>query len=414
VVNSVDNGPFVVRFSPQVTPADRDEMRRQLRLAGVDAQGGLDLGDRGPLRQAAALAVIVLGTDFASTVGQAASAADVTLAGIARRAAEWLVRRGGDQSGGLVEIVDPTTGITIRISGADPQHAAELLPHAVRTLRADQPLAWQGEGWAPARNEEPTQRTTVMITTFGTETIAVSEHLDEAPQDRWQQERRGTLYEIGTFTGDHSAWTVSIVEVGPGNSTAGIELDRAMSAFSPAVIMLVGVAGALKDLRHGDVVAADSVYDYESAKDVEEGLLPRIKTHSPSYRLIQQARMVARHSRWQQRIKPHTPQSSPRAVIKPIAAGGKLVADAQSQTANLLRKNCGDAVAVEMEGYGFLRGAYLNPQADVLVVRGISDLLSDKDQDNDDRWQPIAARHAAAFAYTVLDEFGRTRKTPPS
>ncbi len=55
-----------------------------------------------------------------------------------------------------------------------------------------------------------------------------------------------------------------------------------------------------------------------------------------------------------------------------------------------------------MESYGFLRGAYMNDGVATLVVRGISDLLSDKTAPNDERWQVVAARHAAAFAFEVL------------
>jgi hypothetical protein len=44
-----------------------------------------------------------------------------------------------------------------------------------------------------------------------------------------------------------------------------------------------------------------------------------------------------------------------------------------------------------MEGYGFLQAAYVNAGVGALVVRGISDLLSDKGEDNDDVWQPAAS-----------------------
>ena len=55
----------------------------------------------------------------------------------------------------------------------------------------------------------------------------------------------------------------------------------ASAVFSPNAIALVGVAGGLKDLRLGNVVVADAVYDYESGKDTDRGYLPRIKTHAP-------------------------------------------------------------------------------------------------------------------------------------
>jgi hypothetical protein len=117
---------------------------------------------------------------------------------------------------------------------------------------------------------------------------------------------------------------------------------------------------------------------------------------------VQQARAVARRGRWLERIKPAPPQPPPAALVKPIAAGGKVVADDRSRTARLLAQSCGDAVAVDMESHGFLHGAYANEGVSALVVRGVSDLLAGKDEDSDRQWQPIAARHAAAFAFELL------------
>jgi nucleoside phosphorylase len=61
---------------------------------------------------------------------------------------------------------------------------------------------------------------------------------------------------------------------------------------------------------------------------------------------------------------------------------------------------------VEMEAHGFLAGAYLNPGVQALVVRGISDLLIGKSPDSDASWQPVASRHAAAFAVELLASLG--------
>ena len=178
--------------------------------------------------------------------------------------------------------------------------------------------------------------------------------------------------------------------------------SRAVSVFAPEVAIFVGIAGGRKDVRHGDVVAADAVYDYESGKDDEDRYLPRIKTSAPSFALVQRAQAVARRAKWPHRIKPAPPKRRPSAFVKPIAAGGKVVAHDRSNTAQLVAAYCGDALAVDMESYGFLRGAYVNDGVATLVVRGISDLLTDKTAANDERWQVVAARHAAAFAFEVL------------
>jgi hypothetical protein len=126
---------------------------------------------------------------------------------------------------------------------------------------------------------------------------------------------------------------------------------------------------------------------------------------------VQRAKQLARDADWQHRIRPPIPDTAPKAVVKPIAAGGKVVAGQKSATAQFLRWYCGDAVAVDMEGHGFLHGAYVNVKVEALVVRGISDLLSGKTGTADKRWPPVASRHAAAFAFELL---ARSTTPPPA
>jgi nucleoside phosphorylase/tetratricopeptide (TPR) repeat protein len=249
--------------------------------------------------------------------------------------------------------------------------------------------------------------TAVICTALDVEYRAVREHLD-GPFD--EREKNGTLYQVGTFRTGHGRWVVALAQTGAGNTQAGIELERAISVFHPQIVLFVGVAGGRKDVEPGDVVVADEIYDYESGKDTASEFLPRIKTKAPAHRLIERAKALARDDAWQHRILPATPHPAPKAVIKPIAAGSKVIADQNAATARYLATYCGDAAAVEMEGYGFLHGAYVNDTVQALVVRGISDLLSGKTETADALWQPVASSHAAAFAFELLAR----HTTPPT
>jgi nucleoside phosphorylase len=221
-----------------------------------------------------------------------------------------------------------------------------------------------------------------------------------------QREERGTLYELGTLPGARGSWQVAIAQTGPGSTAAGVQLERAVSVFAPDVVLFLGVAGGRKDVAHGDVVVGDMTYDYEWGKSTLQGHLPRMRTHFPSYSLLQRARLVVRQGRWQQRIRPACPEPPPAAFVKPIVTGSKVVTHDLSATALLLDRYASDAVAVETEGHGFLEGAYVNPGTRALLIRGISDLLSDKDPASDTYWQPVASSHAAAFAVELLDSLG--------
>ncbi|RJQ82559.1 hypothetical protein D5S17_01945 [Pseudonocardiaceae bacterium YIM PH 21723] len=226
-----------------------------------------------------------------------------------------------------------------------------------------------------------------------------------------RQEIRGSCYEVGHCAGPRDTWTVVLALTGQGNAAAAVHVDRAISAFSPQVVLFVGVAGGRKDVRLGDVVIAESIYDYDSGKDTESDYLPRTRAVRPTFRILQHAAAIARDACWHHRVSP-PPSTEPAAIVKPLATGGKVIAHDRSHTARLVDRYCGDAVAVEMEGHGFLHGATMTGGVEALVIRGISDLLNDKSEASDRYWQPQAASHAAAFAVELLAGFTALPEPP--
>ena len=107
----------------------------------------------------------------------------------------------------------------------------------------------------------------VILTTIPVEYNAVRTHLTDLREEMHPQ---GTIYERGKFTANGKTWEVGIVEVSAGNSTADVEAERAVAYFDPQVIFFVGVAGGIKDVALGDVVAATKVYGYKSVKAEQE------------------------------------------------------------------------------------------------------------------------------------------------
>lgn len=233
--------------------------------------------------------------------------------------------------------------------------------------------------------------TALILTALDLEYDAVARCLPDRLPHRG---KNGTRYEVGSFAGEYIDWTVAIAEIGTGNIGAAAETVSGINEFDPDIVFFVGVAGSLKDdVSHGAVVVADKVYEIHSGKAADD-FHSRPVSFPTLHGLGQLVRQVRRKEWW-------TQDDAPEVQLKPIAAGEVVVASKTSPTYRRISERCNDAVAVDMESAG-VYGAAHRAQRAVLAVRGISDMVADKAADADEKWQPRAAAHAAAFAYALL------------
>jgi nucleoside phosphorylase len=227
----------------------------------------------------------------------------------------------------------------------------------------------------------------------------------------------GTVYERGTFSAHGQYCDVAIVLVGARNVSAASQTEHAIAYFKPDVVFFVGVAGGLKDVAIGDVVVATKIYGYEEGNDKASfRLRPEVVTSS--YSLLQIARAEAIKGGWLQyveEVSSSLPPQTPHVHIhvSPIIAGEKLISSSSDFYRSLLSVY-GDAVAVEMEGYGFLQAMHANQSVDALIIRGIADLVDNKVPDTEaHQHQQLAALHASAFACQLLADLVNRFQSKP-
>jgi adenosylhomocysteine nucleosidase len=237
----------------------------------------------------------------------------------------------------------------------------------------------------------------VMLTALNLEYEAVRDTLTDL---RVHRHAAGTRFEVGRLR--DGAGRVALALAGKGNHPAAVLTERAIAEFSPAALLFVGVAGALRpSVDLGDVVVATHVYAYHGGTSRDDGLKARPRGWEIAHGPDQLARHVARNDRWRRRLPDG---ADPKVRFGAIAAGEVVQDSTLSGHAEWLRQHYNDALAIEMEAAGVAQAGHLNALP-VVVVRGISDRADGTKLATDGaRWQPRAAAHAAAFAAALATD----------
>jgi len=246
----------------------------------------------------------------------------------------------------------------------------------------------------------------VILTALEVEYLAVRGQL---AGPRPHRHAAGTRFELGEVAGR----PVALGLTGAGNATAAIIAERAVTEFSPEMVVFVGVAGGLRDwLKIGDIVVATRVYGYHGERSEDDGSRIRPRAYETAHEPLETARVLARSASWRAGLA-----TDPAVHFEPIASGEVVLNSRTSPTARRLDQNFNDAVAVETEGAGVAQCGHLQGGLPTVTIRGISD-HADGHKDSDDKTgsQRLAAQHAALFARALigsLDDIGGPRVREP-
>lgn len=231
--------------------------------------------------------------------------------------------------------------------------------------------------------------------------------------------RHGTIYECGCFADRGQEWLVVVAETGAGTHPAHDVASDAHVVFGKFELqVLVGIGGSRKaDAPLGSVVASDKIYWPYGGKATAIGVTHRPNMFPLDPRLVGIARKVRSDEEWPSRILPPRGGSLPAfddypvdypplGLVAPIASIEAVLDSPKSELEALLAKGHSDTHVVEMEGYGAVYAASAE-QTPSIVIRGVSDMRQKKSAGKDKILQPIAACHAAAFAFEMLSHFGQ-------
>ncbi len=235
--------------------------------------------------------------------------------------------------------------------------------------------------------------------------------------------RDGAVYECGIFSDSGKDWLVVVTETGAGTHAAESAVTYANILFPGfEVQFFVGIGGSRKtDVPLGTVVASDQVYMPYSAKFSDGMRLSRPRTLPVDGRLIGIAKKVRRDKSWPSRIRDpkegkllpidaYSTEFPPLGMVAPIASVEAVLADPESELEALLADEFNDTCIVDMEGYGAVYAAN-REHIPSIVVRGVSDMTRDKSPEKDAELQPVAACHAAAFAFEMLSNWAQAYPT---
>jgi cellulose biosynthesis protein BcsQ/nucleoside phosphorylase len=239
--------------------------------------------------------------------------------------------------------------------------------------------------------------TALVLTSSPVEYDAVRNYLTNLREETLPD---GTVCEIGRLSAEGRSWEVGVLELDAYGPKVALEAGRTIQFVNPSVVISVGSGASVKNARPGDVVVATKVYRYEeSERGKGQPLLTSIG--SSSYRLEQRARAEAKRIEWLSRRG--TGNSHPRVLLGTVVVSDKISTLNRSTLQKFLRSKLPDAISFDLIGTNLLSAIFADKDIDILVVRGVTEIL-DSEGIAGDGIASEAARNAGAFTFEVLSK----------
>lgn len=228
--------------------------------------------------------------------------------------------------------------------------------------------------------------------------------------DNWRKvSRDGVLYNVSLRgIGGHELRIVAAVQNDMGLVPAAILATKAVRAWRPAVVAMIGICAGVKGkVELGDIVVGKQIFDYGSGKLIEGRLHPDYQPVALDEHLSACAQDLARDGallgqiRAEWPLETGLPVTELRAHVGAIASGAAVVAD--DAVIEGIRDHKRGLLAIDMEAYGVARGslAAIAPPRP-LVIKGVQDFA---DEGKSDDYREYAAYVSARFLLAYIERY---------
>lgn len=259
----------------------------------------------------------------------------------------------------------------------------------------------------------PVYTTAVILTPIKEEFQAVYRQMIQHTPVQEVIQPDGTIYLHCRFRGRHQVYNIYLRRTESGLQSTATYTSQVITDLQPDLILLVGNAAGIKErLKIGDIVVGDRAYEYQSGS-VENGQTfyrPR-ETRPYSESIVERAKIMINDTTWKKRITygdkvfPDDLQRLAEVDVGPIVSGDKTIKDTNSELMSFIRIHCNDAIAAEKEATGILNATRRTTHIEVANIRSISDLADAKNETDRLGYKVLAASHASAFAFELLNQW---------
>lgn len=171
--------------------------------------------------------------------------------------------------------------------------------------------------------------------------------------------------------------------------------DAVLNVYHPKVLVSIGISGGLKDVKIRDVVVATEVDHFDhNTKRLDTHEEYQGKTLPTTRSISQLANSIGIEKKWHQIIaKKNAQESLPQLHVGPICCSNYVVDSTEFKKDIHQKTGNRKALCTDQESYGVLssHAALLesvdksSKNIDTLIIRGISDLCANKEDQQSDR-----------------------------